>query len=91
MAITKYRKYSKYYTAGTLIQWKTVKPLPTLCMLSPIPGVNHSVADEVIYSVQNLILSFYIASHVSRQILLLLPIIVLILAMILHSPLCMTF
>lgn len=78
MAITKSRKYSKYYTVAKFMQWKTVKLLHTLCMLSPIPGVNHSVTDEVIYSVQNLILSFYIASHVSRQMLLLLPITALI-------------
>lgn len=43
-------------------------------MLTQIPEQKHSVIDEVVYSVQNLILNFYISSHV----LLLLPITALI-------------
>jgi len=45
----------------------TLKLLHAFCMLTRIPGLKHSGTEEVISSVRNVIMHFYIPSHVSRQ------------------------
>lgn len=56
------------------MKWGTLKLLHAFCRLPPIPGLKLAGTDEVIYSMRNVIMHFYLPSHRSRQILLFLHI-----------------